>query len=39
MHVVCKSFKVPQFVKNHFKVLPKQPFVGLDQFSKEMIEK
>ena len=31
--------KVSQFVKNHFKVLSKQPFVGLHQFSKKMIEK
>ncbi len=38
-NTMLNDAKVSQFVKNHFKVLPKQPFVGLNQYSKKMIEK
>ncbi len=38
-NTMLNDAKVSQFVKNRFKVLSKQPFVGLNQFSKKMIEK
>lgn len=37
---MLNDMKVSQFVKNHFKVMLKQPTViGLNQFSKKLIEK